>query len=836
MRVLHVISGLNPRSGGPPVAVASLAAAQAGVGMTVGVLTYADAPPAAPGPGAPATNPYAAFPGFDRVRLVHVPHPDRFERVLGRAARRAIDQIIDEYDVVHIHGIWESIALQAAACARHAHKPYIIAPHGMLSAWALSEKRFKKRVALALGYRAMIANASALHALSDHERLGMLGAEPGSEHQHANIAVIPNGVFLQDIDPLPAPGTFRAKHPELGSDPYIFFLARLHTVKGLDLLADAFAQLLPEFPKLRLVIAGPDYNAGEALKAQVQRLGVAERVHMLGAIYGRERFDGFADAACFCLPSKHEGFSMSIAEAMASRCPVVITENCHLPSVREHQAGEVHERTVPALRDALRRVLGDPALRARYADNARRLVEERYTWPSIARQSREVYGQIASGAPGVLRLQFLREGHPAKPAVARPGVAMIVNARAPYRYALHTRIDREMPEIQLHTVYTHGEQNQAWAEDDARDIRPVHFGRGEPLRAGINWRASFHEYAKGGRIIDWLRDNDIRAVFLSGYNDAGRLRILRWCYATGLPVFMVADSNAHGDFARGFRFVLKRAVVARVIRWSTLVLPFGQFGSEYFRRYGAPAWKINFMPYEPDYAVIEGLTKAQVDAVCVKHALRPDRKRIVFCGRLVRAKRPDLAVAAMIRVAQQRPDWELVMIGSGVEREACERMVPAELKDRVRWLGFIGDAAEIGALYRASEVFLLPSDYEPWGVVVNEAACAGCCMLTSSVVGAAPELVRDRINGRSFPAGDLDALVEALLDCTNPDNLARYQSATRQVLAEWRRTADPIVAMRLALARAGVIGGCAAYSPPHADSRPTHEAALAPNGPALGGA
>lgn len=785
MRVLHVIPALNPFGGGPPVACASLAAAQAGEGAEVGMLTYShlagDVPP----------SDYAAFPGFDRVKMHWVAKPSRAEIIHGHAARAKLREVIGQYDVLHIHGLWLTITYHAAKLARKAGKPYVLAPHGMLSSWALSEKPWKKKLALALGYRSMIWRAAAIHALSTHERDSVLDGG-----FHDTVSIIPNGVFLSDIDPSPAPGTFRAKHPELGADPYIFFLARLHPVKGLDLLADAMKALSAEHPTLRLVIAGPDYGAGEAFKAQIARLGIADRVHMLGAIYGRERFEAFADAACFVLPSKHEGFSMSIAEALASRCPPVITENCHLPDVAAARAGEVHERTVPALTRALGRVLGDAKLRAEYAANGRRLVEERFTWPAIARRSFGVYDRVL-GRPTTVDIS--------DPSTGPVPVAVITNVQTPYRVAFHQRIVREMPEIKLFTVYTHGEPDQPWAHTHAAEIRPVSFGEGESMTGGNVVKRTLNDYAKGGRIIQWLQDEAVRAVFLCGYNDAGRLRILRWCYERRVPVYLVADSNIHGDNATGPRRAVKSAIVSRVVRWSDLVLPCGRFGAEYFLRYGCDPTRIIFMPYEPDYDLITALPPERIEAVRAKHALKPDRRYAVFCGRMVRVKRPDLAVKAFLAIAERRPEWDLLLIGQGPLLEECKALVPESMKTRVRFLGFIGDASEIAGLYRAADVFVLPSDYEPWGVVVNEAAAAGLALVTSDVVGAAAELVRDGLNGRTFPPGDLDKLTAALADATDPANLGRYKAATGAVLADWRRRADPITGMRLALSRNRVI-------------------------------
>src|SRR5690606_28191728 len=156
-------------------------------------------------------------------------------------------------DFVHIHGIWTPmLAATAHACFRRGIH-YCIAPHGMLDPWCLSQKRLKKAVALALLWKRILNRAAFIHALNrdEAELMAPLGLAAPPE-------LIPNGIFIEEFAIMPAPGTFRAQRPELGADPYILFLSRLHYKKGLDLLAPAFAHLLERLPQARLVVAGPD--------------------------------------------------------------------------------------------------------------------------------------------------------------------------------------------------------------------------------------------------------------------------------------------------------------------------------------------------------------------------------------------------------------------------------------------------------------------------------------------------------------------------------------------------------------------------------------------------
>ena len=100
---------------------------------------------------------------------------------------------------------------------------------------------------------------------------------------------------------------------------------------------------------------------------------------------------------------------------------------------------------------------------------------------------------------------------------------------------------------------------------------------------------------------------------------------------------------------------------------------------------------------------------------------------------------------------------------------------------------------------------VLPSNYEPWGLVINEAAAAGLAIVASDVVGAAAELVQDGVNGRLFPIRDHEALTTALLDVTAPDRIDAMRASSAAVLADWRTRGDPVSGLRRALKFVGVI-------------------------------
>ena len=386
MRILHVIITLNPAYGGPPKVAASLAASQAKLGHTAEILC-GDI-----GSINTTNHPLLAdIPGAADIALSYAPSVSPRVFLPGSSLPTAVVDAVKRCDIVHLHGVWEPLLASAAIAAKRLHRPYIVLPHGMLAPWSLSQRYWKKRLAMWVYHRRMLNEAAAIQLLNADEQslvqdLGLVARE----------VIIPNGVFEEEIEPLPEPGRFRTSRPELANRRFVLFLGRLHYVKGLDVLCDAFGLTAEAHPDVDLVVAGPDDGYQDEFLKRVADSGLSSRVHLVGPIYGRDKFAAFVDAECFCLPSRQEGFSVAIIEAMASGCVPVISEGCHFPEVAAHEAGIVVELDAAKIEKALRFLLDDPMRSQVLGRNARRMVAQRLTWPSIAEATVNLYKQIST--------------------------------------------------------------------------------------------------------------------------------------------------------------------------------------------------------------------------------------------------------------------------------------------------------------------------------------------------------------------------------------------------------------------------------------------------------
>ena len=115
------------------------------------------------------------------------------------------------------------------------------------------------------------------------------------------------------------------------------------------------------------------------------------------------------------------------------------------------------------------------------------------------------------------------------------------------------------------------------------------------------------------------------------------------------------------------------------------------------------------------------------------------------------------------------------------------------------------EGVDLLSAYHATDVMVLPSEREPWALVVQEAMAAGLPVVSSDIVGAARELVVDKVSGRIFQTGNQESLKTALLDVTDAANLSAYKLQTKTALKQYRENVDPIREIRRAFVEAGVL-------------------------------
>ena len=316
MRILHYMQAIDFRHGGPPRAVVDQVATMKARGHLAGLATTVveDVPDDwlnddAQAGGAPEV-----------VRLP--PVGGRLNRLSAEGVRLA-KEVVARYDVVHLHGVWETSNLQFAAACRAVGTPYVVSLRGMLDDWAMNQKSLKKRLYLAFGGRRFLEGAASVHCTAEYERI-----QSKARFGRARSAVVPNLVDLRPYFDLPSPDLAKAEWPALTRKGLkVLFLSRLHPGKGVDMLIDAVAEMRRRKLDVELIIAGngePEYE--KFLRARATDAGIDQNVTWTGFISGDVKLSLFAAADVFALPTMQENFGFVMYEAMAAGTPVVTTD------------------------------------------------------------------------------------------------------------------------------------------------------------------------------------------------------------------------------------------------------------------------------------------------------------------------------------------------------------------------------------------------------------------------------------------------------------------------------------------------------------------------------
>ena len=373
MKILHVIDSMDPERGGPPQVVAHLAANQS-IDHEVSLASYSNSVTC------------QKIVAVDELTCHEVNFSGLSEKLFGTASRHILRGVVKDVDIVHIHNVWEPIMMSAASLARQNQIPYVVTPHGMLDPWSMNQKWAKKRIALLAGRRKMLENAKFIHVLNDEEEQGIrkLGISNRCE-------VIANGVNLEQIDPYLCNAKFEAAYPDFAEKPFVLFLSRLHYKKGLDILGQVANAFCIQFPDWLILVAGPDGGAKSDFQNQISSLGLEKQVQLLGPIYGELKYSLLSACEFYCLPSRQEGFSVAILEAMAASKPVAITTHCHFDDVQAHQGGFVSSIDPDAIAQSFFKLASSTELRNSFGKNARKMIEENYTWAKISQSLLEKY-------------------------------------------------------------------------------------------------------------------------------------------------------------------------------------------------------------------------------------------------------------------------------------------------------------------------------------------------------------------------------------------------------------------------------------------------------------
>lgn len=293
----------------------------------------------------------------------------------------------------------------------------------------------------------------------------------------------------------------------------------------------------------------------------------------------------------------------------------------------------------------------------------------------------------------------------------------------------------------------------------------------------------------------FLQSRSIDAILIGGYTRPFEIQAIRAAKRLGIKVLMRGEFS---DFKPGrsvVTSVLRDAYLRRIYRKVDAFFAIGTVARHHLERLGVSPEKIFFSPYAVDSDFFEDQSRS-LDRRSIRQDLgiAQDEFAFLFTGKMIERKRVLLLLDAITEIpGAERPS--LILVGDGPLMEQVSDRGKDLLGARLHLGGFVNQS-ELAKFYVAADAFVLPSQYEAWGLVVNEAMQFALPAIVSDKVSCHPDLIREGETGYVFRHGCAEDLARKMaLLSENPDRCRAMGRNARELIRDYSpaRSADGVV-------------------------------------------
>lgn len=305
--------------------------------------------------------------------------------LVSPSMNRYLEENIAKFDIIHMHNFRTYQNIFVHKYLKY-NVPYILQAHGSVS--RIIEKKNLKYIYDVFYGNKLLKDASNIIAVSDVEIDQYLQMNVPLK----KIIVIPNGIDVDSFSRLPGKGNFRKKY-NINEKHIILFLGRIHEIKGIDFLINAYAKLVKEKNDVILVLAGPDDGYLKNVKSLIEELDLNDYVKFVGFINEVEKLSAYVDADILVYPSIFEIFGLVPFEAIMCGTPVIVTDDCGCGElIKESKSGYLVEYgDVDALKEKMRIILENPQKGTEFVGNGKKFIYEKLSWINVVKKVEENY-------------------------------------------------------------------------------------------------------------------------------------------------------------------------------------------------------------------------------------------------------------------------------------------------------------------------------------------------------------------------------------------------------------------------------------------------------------
>jgi glycosyltransferase involved in cell wall biosynthesis len=286
-------------------------------------------------------------------------------------------------------------------------------------------------------------------------------------------------------------------------------------------------------------------------------------------------------------------------------------------------------------------------------------------------------------------------------------------------------------------------------------------------------------------VIKELYNEKYDAIWVHGWASVTTWLCFLYCWMARIPIMLRGEAVLLYPVSF-WRRLTKKFFLSLLFKKVKVFLPIGRLNADFYRAYGVGEEQLFFVPYATDNEYFlnqDRVYRPYRNSIKESLGIPPEKVVILFVGKLVERKRPFDLLKAFERIGIE--EKALVFVGEGNQRSNLEKYVQERSIKDVYFIGFRGQD-EMSKFFSVADIFVLPSIYEPWGMVVNEAMNFGLSIIATDKVGAAYDLVRNGENGFMYPAGDIDKLAEHLTRLLQNSELReRMKKASSEIITKW---------------------------------------------------
>jgi glycosyltransferase involved in cell wall biosynthesis len=261
-------------------------------------------------------------------------------------------------------------------------------------------------------------------------------------------------------------------------------------------------------------------------------------------------------------------------------------------------------------------------------------------------------------------------------------------------------------------------------------------------------------------VVNYLIKRKPDCIIIHGWGYFSNILLLISAKLLGIKVLLRSESPISSEINRSkLNFLAKRFILSLCSGF----LYIGKENKAFYNFFGICEKNLFFAPYCVDnnrFLEAKSNFSNIEDNIRSKLKIPYDHKVILYCGKLIKKKRPFDVLRSLDRIGSHKVS--IIYVGTGVLEKELKGHVNRKNLSNVYFAGFVNQSS-LFKYYMSADMFVLPSTFgETWGLVVNEAMLHSLPIIISNHVGCVPDLVREGINGFSYDCGNIDQLAEKI--------------------------------------------------------------------------